>query len=277
MDADESQLSFIQQILKDQADTNEDAENTEPILQIDPLQLYFGEDYKINDKIKIRQPTIGDFIKYGERNIDFTIIPFVSNSTTYRVDLWDMGIDWTKIDDYEFFIMSLSLINPEYTHVIFGDIDFTGFKIAITEENGEEIKTLINPIQDIEIDKITYLKMAKYIQFMFNTFPKTEIIKGKNNKLEQIWLEKKERNSKHSDFKSNLLPMISFCLNHPGFKYKKDELKNVGIVEFMDSVKRLQVYESTNALLKGAYSGFLDTKKINKDEFNFMRDIVVSA
>ena len=41
----------------------------------------------------------------------------------------------------------------------------------------------------------------------------------------------------------------------------------------MDSVQRLQVYESSTALLKGAYSGFVDTSKINKDDFNFMREL----
>jgi len=41
----------------------------------------------------------------------------------------------------------------------------------------------------------------------------------------------------------------------------------------MDSVQRLQVYETSTALLKGSYSGFIDTSKINKDEFNFMRDL----
>ena len=58
---------------------------------------------------------------------------------------------------------------------------------------------------------------------------------------------------KNDVYKSTLLPLISTCLNHPGFKYKKNELREVGIVEFMDSVQRLQVYESSTALLKGIY------------------------
>ena len=28
------------------------------MFEIDPLQLYFGDDYVINDKIKVKQPTI---------------------------------------------------------------------------------------------------------------------------------------------------------------------------------------------------------------------------
>ena len=41
----------------------------------------------------------------------------------------------------------------------------------------------------------------------------------------------------------------------------------------MDSVQRLQIYESTNALWKGMSSGFVDSSKINKEELNFMRSI----
>ena len=78
---------------------------------------------------------------------------------------------------------------------------------------------------------------------------------------------------KNDVYKSTLLPLISTCLNHPGFKYKKNELREVGIVEFMDSVQRLQVYESSTALLKGIYSGFVDASKIDKNELNFMREI----
>ena len=78
---------------------------------------------------------------------------------------------------------------------------------------------------------------------------------------------------KNESYQSTLLPLISACLNHPGFKYKKNDFREVGIVEFMDSVQRLQIYESSTALMKGMYSGFLDTSKIDKEELNFMRDI----
>ena len=63
-------------------------------------------------------------------------------------------------------------------------------------------------------------------------------------------------------------------VNHHGFKYKLNELKEVGIFQFMDSVKRLQTYESVTALMKGMYSGFIDTSKINvQKELNWLKDL----
>ena len=35
-------------------------------LDVDELQLYFGDDYVINDYIKITQPLIGEVVDYGE-------------------------------------------------------------------------------------------------------------------------------------------------------------------------------------------------------------------
>lgn len=39
----------------------------------------------------------------------------------------------------------------------------------------------------------------------------------------------------------------------------------------MDAVKRSQIYTSTIALTQGAYSGFMDTKNIKQESFNWLR------
>jgi len=69
------------------------------------------------------------------------------------------------------------------------------------------------------------------------------------------------------------MSLISACINHPGFKYKLQELKDVGICQFMDSVQRLQVYESSTALLHGMMGGFVDSSKIKSDDYNWMRSL----
>lgn len=238
----------------------------------DKLKLYYGEDYKVNDFITIHQPTIQDMIDYGENEIYSSMSPFLANSTTYRLSLWDAGIDWCKIDDYQFFCLTRSLINHDSVKCIFGDLNINQLQQAIFEDK----IVFTNESEEIVIDEETYLHMAEYLRFMFNSYPKTEKTKGKSNKQDLILEDRIERNRKlreKEENSSSLLSMISFCLNHPGFKYKKEELRNVCLVEFMDSVQRLNIYESTSALYKGMYSGFMDTKKINKNDLNFMREI----
>lgn len=244
----------------------------------DELQLYFGEPFTIKTKsenaIQIFQPTIGDILKNGERNVYSVVNTFIANPTMYRVKLWDMGIDWNKIDDFQLFCMLISTLEGKPTSLLFGDIDFQEFNLYKEDKDGESIFFLYNEKQNIEIDETVYLQISGYIKMMFNLFPKVEKARGKSTK-EWIIMEEKQQMelNQNTSYKSTLLPLISSCLNHPGFKYKKNELYDVGIVEFMDSVKRLQVYESSTALLKGVYSGFVDTSKIDKEEFDFMRQI----
>jgi hypothetical protein len=51
------------------------------------------------------------------------------------------------------------------------------------------------------------------------------------------------------------------------------ELREVGVAEFFDSLARIKHYESATAMLKGIYSGFVDTKSINPSEYDISKDI----
>ena len=262
---------------------------------ITPLQLFYGDDFMVNDFITIHQPTIGDILEfdkqYGESSFWTMLNVFTANPTSYRLFLWkDMNIDWTFLNDYQLFMILYQTLSIEQTRLIFGDLDFSKFEIYTQpEENWTNIddkgitdiikvlrnSTLYNPENELELDEDSYNVIAYYLRSAFNMFPKIE--KAKDRTTKEWMIEEEEmklRNRKDVESSTSyLLPLISGCLNHPGFKYKKNELREVGIVEFMDSVQRLQIYESTTALLRGMYSGFMDTSKIYKEQFNFMREI----
>lgn len=265
--------------------------DSQNLLDFDELKAYFGEDYWVTDKIKVSQPTIGEILEFGDSKFYSIVYSICGNPTMFRLQLWNAGINWNDVSDFDFFSIMIQKLTPEETHLLFGDLNFSWFQrlhdtnkdcdvlvYLPRDEFGNSIE--IDDYDDlIIIDELVYLKMVEYIRYMFNIIPKVEHAKNKVTAEAIIWEEEmnaKFEKEKHKDDKlqsSTLLPLISATLNHPGFKYKKNELREVGIVEFMDSVQRLQIYESTTALLKGMYSGMVDTKTINKDEFNFMRPI----
>ena len=224
--------------------------------EFDELRMYFGEDYKVNDYITLHQPSIQEIIDFGEHRTYSSIMPFTGNPTSYRLQLWDMGIDWNKISDFELFIMLVQGMKKESTSLIFGDFDFSILQPFIkVDENGNQSIVLAerpdNP--QYEIDEFLYLHIREYIRDMFDQHPKVEKAKGKLTK--EMIIDEERMNlaiaqkKKDKVSRSFLLPLISAMVNHPGFKYKKNELREIKIVEFMDSVKRLQIYESTRALM----------------------------
>lgn len=262
-------------------------------IEFDRLKMYFGEPYKLSENLIIYEPRIGDILEQGEKDFFKVLNMFISHPTQFRLQLWDSGIDWNKVSDYEMFYSLVLNLPKESTKLLFGDVDFTLFKpheIPLTEEQEDEneknrddpkkqIKpsiVLINVDQKIIIEEHHYKILAEYLRAMFNIYPKVEKARGKSTK-EAIIQEERENmkrlEEKGDSNKSFLLPLISACVNHPGFKYKLQELRDVGIVQFMDSVQRLQVYEASVALNHGAYSGMCDMSKVDKNLFNFMRDL----
>lgn len=244
----------------------------------DILKMYFGEDYWATDKIVIHQPTIQNIIDYGETEFWTVVSMLCSNPTSMRLELWDKGIDWNNLEDFDLFVMIAAGLPKQNTEILFGDLDFTKFKLI---EDGEGKMVLVYmPDPTIQIDEEVYNRIVNYLRTMFDIHPKVEKAKGKATKEaiideERMNLrvaEKKRKDNKWN--KSTLFPLISSAVNHSGFKYKKNELREVGIVEFMDSVKRLQIYESTTSLMTGMYMGMVDLKGMDlKKELNWTRDL----
>ena len=191
-----------------------------------------------------------------------------------------MGIDWNKISNLELFSILIKTIDFKYSQLIFGDINFSTFNLYEKQNGDEKVLTLYSPEMDLEIDEVTMNKMCKYIQFMFSSYPpEEEFTSSKTLKQELINNDKQKMllRKKEGDGGQSLLSMIAFYLNHPGCKYKKNELREVGYFEFMYNIQRLQIYESTRALFGGMYSGMCDLSKVDKNEFNFMRDVKITA
>ena len=273
-------------------------------VKVDPLRIYMGDPYPISDDITIYQPSLHDIMEYGESQFYTMLYIFIGNTTYRKLFLWDNGIDWNKLSDYELFCSMSKMLSLDATKILFGDtLDFSTFDMYSREDPDpepepqpepgkkkvhaivknkwnhrlfERTTTFYSEQLGIEIDAPTYHKIAEVLRHMVKIFPKTEYCAGKETKdllisEEREKLKKAEREKTGDE--STLLPLISFCCNHPGFKYKRAELGDVKINEFMDSVQRLQIYESTRALLAGSMSGFCDTSKIPKSQFDFMRQI----
>lgn len=268
--------------------------SSHPEYHFDKLRMYFGEDYTING-ITISIPTIGDILNIGEQNFYQAISPFINNSTSIRVFLYDaFKKDWNKTKDIEVFYILYQILevqnksakekNPDCMDIfdplklIFKDFSFDGFVLTPAKKNIKDGEynhlALYNEEKNIIIFDDEYLEIAEYIRTMMNQHPKVERAKGKTTKQ---WILQEDRMKAEQDDKkkctSTLLPLISSCINHPGFKYKLEELKQVNICQFMDSVNRIQKYEQGTAALHGIYGGMVSAKDIPEDLINFMGDI----
>lgn len=242
------------------------------IFEYDELQMYFGEPFRINDKISIYIPTIGEIVEFGERQYYSMVHTITCIPSDMKSQLDDLGIDYMEISDFELFMMLTRGLSKESTRLIFGDLDLSKFMPCLNQLNNEAV--LYDEENDIVIDRLIYTKIVDYIRKVHNIKPKVERAANKTTRKILIQLDRDRINkSKNEPYKSQLKPLISAMMRYPGFKYKKNELKECGLYEFMDTVYGAQIYVSSTTLLQGSYSGMIDTSKINKKEFNWMRNL----
>jgi hypothetical protein len=240
-------------------------------LDIESLFLYFGDDYVINDSIKLHQPTIGQVVDYGEASYFSMIHTLTAIPSDVKSMLWDqMQIDWTKIEDFDLFIMFSQTMTPDKTGIIFGDLNFSNMRPYRHPQNDEII--LVDKENGIKIDKLIYMRMMTFLRKLHNITPKPEKAKGKRAKQAMIDEDRRNRElNKDKPFRSYLLPLISAVKVKQG--YTKDYVRNMGLFEFFDDLSRVQVIDSASHLLNGMYCGMADLSKVDKKELNWLREL----
>ena len=240
-------------------------------LDVDELQLYIGDDYVINDHIRVLQPTIRQIAEFGEKEFFSVVHTVTAIPSDMKSQLWDLGIDWMEVDDFELFVMLSQTLTPDRTKLLFGDLDFTKLK-PYNHPHVEGEIILADKETGVLIDKMIYLRIVSYLRKAFNITPKVE--KAANKMTKKILIEedrKKIEFNKDKPFKSFLLPLISSVKVKQG--YTKDYVLNMGYVEFMNDVARLQVIHNADHLLSGVYAGTIDMKRLNKAELNWMKEL----
>lgn len=237
---------------------------------VDEIQLYFGDDYIINDQIIINQPRIGDIIACGEAAYFSMVHTLTAIPSDMKSQLWDIGIDWMEIQDFDLFCMLSQTLTPDRTGILFGDLDFSKLRPF---RNKEGNVVLADKENGILIDEEIYSSIVGYLRKLHNITPKVE--RAKNKLTKQVLIDEDRRkiaNNKNNPFKSYLMPLISAVKVRQG--YTRDYVRNMGFYEFFDDVARLQIIHNADHLLSAVYSGNIDMKKFNnKDELNWMREV----
>lgn len=236
---------------------------------IDCLKLFRGQDYEINDKIIIHQPTLNDICNYGEVNYWNLINKLVATPFDYKVELDDVGVDYEKVSGLSLFFLLCHEIPVEYTFIFFGDIDFTTFKDYTNTQNNELV--YYSEIFDIVIDSNIHRLISDYIRTIHN-FPKKIDVAGNEHTKRYLIETERRKNQRHKNkkFESILIPQISALVNSEGFKYNHDTVWDLNIYAFNDSIKRIQKIKDVDNLYKGIYSGCVDTKSITQEQLNWL-------
>ena len=242
----------------------------ENLLEVDELALYFGDPYVVNAYMTITIPKIGEVVKYGERQYYSMIQTVTAIPSEMKSQLWDAGLDWTQLTDFQLFMMLAPTLSKDQTSILFGDLNLQSLRPFENPEN--ETVFLCDPETGVIIDELAFGKMHSYLCSAHNLNKKVENAANEYTKKFMIDEDRQKlRYNAKQKYKSFLKPLISAVKCRMG--YTLDYVKNMGLVEFFDDLSRLQIIVNADALLQGSYSGMVDTSKIPKKNFDWCREI----
>lgn len=242
---------------------------------MDELKLIRGKEIIINienkpDKnIVLYQPSIDKICDFGEESFTNTFRHLCIIPSDIKSVLWDSGIDYMKISDFELFIMVSRGISNKDTSLILGDINLSEMIPMKKSENDEIV--LYNQQEDYYIDEKIYEEMISYIRAMFGFVPKVE--KAGNKFTKKILIDEdrdKRKNIKETEFQSIIVPQIITLVNTEELNYNYKTIFNLTLYQLNKSLWQVYKKKEKCALLQGRMSGFIDTSKIKPKDLQWM-------
>jgi len=237
---------------------------------IDEGAIYYRKDIKYNDKITFKQPTVGEVLDMGEREYFSVARGLVSIPSDKKSELFDVGIDWMTISDFQLFCSIAPQFSIDETRLLLGDINLQEFELCERKDNGEMV--LYNSTTDCIIDRYVYQHISDYICKLHGFELKPEVAVNEMTKRVLIEVDRDDKEiAKNKPYQSILIPTISFLVNSQGFKHDEFEVREMGIYSFFDSLKRITLIKKIDQLYAGLYSGTVDQKSIKSTDVDYLR------
>ena len=234
------------------------------------LNYLRGEDYQLNDTIRIKHPTLQDIINYGEENYLNAINLFCLKPYDLMVELDDMGVDFRKMNDFDLFMQLIQI--PMYQEAVKFFIGECNFQVCINPENDEML--LEDIFAEIRIDRYIYGKIAEFIRGINFISDKREFNLENDMALEFVMEEERatrnrRKNMPKKPFESVLANTISFfCWNNLS-GYNIENVWNLKVYQFYNGLHRIHKTDNYKNTMLGVYTGNVDSSKIQMDEINW--------
>ena len=240
------------------------------MVSFDDSFLIRGKDFKVSDTVTVFNPKVGDILDFGELNYYRAVSAFVCSPQDFKVQLFDMGVDFESLNRFEFFFtVQLRGITSEVSSILFGDVDFGKLDLYVNPITGDKMLKY----DDVVFDELSYTLISEFIR-RINDLPIQKPEKYLDEATKRYVLETERNNMRHKkkdeSFKPQLLPIVSALVNSGHTSYTYDSIMDVRISQLYDSVKRVQKIMHYGDVMGGLYAGTLQQDKLNLAEINWL-------
>lgn len=249
---------------------------------IDELKYVIsGDDFVVNNHLTVYNPSIREIKMYGEDDYFHVLNLFVRKPYDVAVELFDKGVDYQSITDWDLFYETAPHIPIEYSCILFGKVNFEDFGQFINPENN--MKYLVNKHDhEFVIDEAIYRQIVTYLRYVHFISEKVEYDAG-NNMAKRFLIDRMRRKQKkiRKEFESGkrkrqsqIGNMIKYCVNNSNFKYNYSSVMDLKLCLLYESYYFITHSNERDNVLSGVYHGTIDTSKMkDKSILNIIPDL----
>lgn len=238
---------------------------------VDEIRLLTGQSFDVGVGITLYQPTIAEIAQFGESEYLSLVSALTSEPFDMPFYLDQMGIDFEKIKPFELFCILVSGIPQSTSRLLFGDLDFTKFKVVI---RGDEI-IMINQ-QGVIIDSMTRERIADNVRRM-HCLPKNILTSCENKFTHDLMIRQQKKEIDRAQRKKELFGdnshYASLISSLACEWHDYDKVFSLRVGQFFDAILRMGYKQNANNLYRGLYAGTVSIKNIHKSDLDWMRPI----
>lgn len=230
--------------------------------------MLYQTTYKINEHISIKIPTVSEIID-NEDEYFGTVALIISTPYDMMVQLDDINIDFTKINEWDLFCLLFKELQTRDLSLIFGDLDLGGFETAINKQNGNIV--LRNYKTGAVIDRAIHGKISKFLRDILYLEKNNK--RPANDEAKKFMIDRARRRLKrHSKRleKSQLEGHIIALVNTAEFPYDYDSVRGLTIYQFYASLHQIVKKVKFDNLMIGCYAGTVNMKELDQNELNWI-------
>lgn len=228
----------------------------------------YKREHRINDHITIKIPTVRDIIN-DESSYYSNISMIISTPYEMMVQLDSVGIDFSKITEWDLFCFLFKELRTRDLSLIFGDLDLTRFVPSVSDQNGDRV--LRDTSTGAIIDQSVHFLISTYLRNMLG-IEKNDKTPG-NEEARKYMIErarkKLKRKSKQAT-RSTLEDYIIALVNTKEFPYNYETVLDLTIYQFYASLRQVIRKVKYDNLMIGCYAGTVSMKEIDQKELDWI-------
>ena len=232
------------------------------------MNILYKDKLPASAQIDVVIPTVGDVLDNEDGYYELVNV-LTAMPIDFMLQLDEVGVDFTTINEYDLFLMLFEGIKEKDTHLIFGDLDLRKFAPAVRNDTGKVV--LYDADDDIVIDRLVHTQIANILRKIHHIEKNN---KTAANEAAKKYLLKRAREKagrrKKQGRDSQLEQLIIAMVNTEQYKYDYEGTKELSIYQFNESVRQILKKVDYDNKMHGVYAGTVDPTKLSRDELNWL-------